>query len=100
MRRQLLSLGIGVVVATLCTTIDYRHFERFAAVAFAIVLLAIGITMVIAQNTRGSQSWLLRRPRAALRAREGRARAARSRATSSASRPTRPRGCASYSARA
>ena len=58
MRRQLLSLGIGVAVATLCTTIDYRHFERFAAVAFGVVLLAIGITMVVAQNTRGSQSWL------------------------------------------
>ena len=33
MRRQLVSFGIGAVVAC-CAPIDYRHFERFAAVAF------------------------------------------------------------------
>ncbi len=58
MRRQLLSFGIGAVVATICTAVDYRHFERFALPTFGLVLTAIAITMVIAPNTRGSQSWL------------------------------------------
>jgi rod shape determining protein RodA len=58
MRRQLISLGIGAVVAVICTAVDYRHFERFALPAFASVLIVIAVTMVIAENTRGSQSWL------------------------------------------
>ena len=58
MRRQLISLGIGAVVAVICTAVDYRHFERFALPAFASVLVVIAVTMVIAENTRGSQSWL------------------------------------------
>jgi rod shape determining protein RodA len=58
MRRQLISLGIGAVVAVICTAVDYRHFERFALPAFATVLLLIAVTMVIAETTRGSQSWL------------------------------------------
>jgi rod shape determining protein RodA len=58
MRRQLISLGIGAVVAAICTAVDYRHFERFALPAFATVLLLIAVTMVVAETTRGSQSWL------------------------------------------
>jgi rod shape determining protein RodA len=58
MRRQLVSFGIGAGVAMICMAIDYRHFERFALPAFAIVLVLIGVTMLIAKNTRGSQSWL------------------------------------------
>jgi len=60
MRRQLLSLGIGTAVAVVCTAIDYRHFERFAWAAFTAVLVAIGVTMVIAVNQRGSHSWVFR----------------------------------------
>src|SRR5688572_13266168 len=58
MRRQLISLGIGAAVALVCTAVDYRHFERFALPAFAVVLVLIAVTMVIAETTRGSQSWL------------------------------------------
>ena len=60
MRRQLLSLGIGTAVAIVCTTVDYRHFERFAWPAFGVVLLLIAVTMVVAETTRGAQSWLFR----------------------------------------
>ncbi len=58
MRRQLLSFGIGAGVAVVCVAIDYRHFERFALPAFGLVLVVIAITMIVAPNTRGSQSWL------------------------------------------
>jgi rod shape determining protein RodA len=58
MRRQLLSIAIGVGIAAVCTAVDYRHFERFALPAFCLVLAVIAVTMVIAENTRGSQSWL------------------------------------------
>jgi rod shape determining protein RodA len=58
MRRQLISFGIGAVAAGICTAVDYRHFERFALPAFAGVLSVIAITMVIAPNVGGSQSWL------------------------------------------
>jgi rod shape determining protein RodA len=60
MRRQLLSLGIGSAVAVVCTAVDYRHFERFAWPAFGIVVFVIAVTILVAENTRGSQSWLFR----------------------------------------
>ena len=58
MRRQLVSFGIGAAAAAVCIAIDYRHFERFAAPAFGVALMAIAITIVIAKTTRGSESWL------------------------------------------
>ena len=58
MRRQLVSFGLGAAVAALCTTIDYRHFERFALPLFALALALIAVTLVVAPMTRGSQSWL------------------------------------------
>ena len=58
MRRQLLSLAIGATVAVVCTAVDYRHFERFAWPTFGVVLFLIGVTMLVAETTRGSQSWL------------------------------------------
>jgi rod shape determining protein RodA len=58
MRRQLLSFGLGAIAAVLCTTIDYRHFERFALPAFGLALALIAVTLVVAPITRGSQSWL------------------------------------------
>ncbi len=58
MRRQLVSFGLGAAVAALCTTIDYRHFERFALPLFGLALGLIAVTLVVAPMTRGSQSWL------------------------------------------
>jgi len=58
MRRQLVSLGIGATAAAICTAIDYRHFERFAALGFWLAMAAIAITIVIAKTTRAQQSWL------------------------------------------
>ncbi|MEM7410648.1 MAG: rod shape-determining protein RodA [Myxococcota bacterium] len=57
-RRQLFSLGLGASVAIAFATIDYRHFERLALPAFAVAAGALVLTLVIAEVTRGSQSWL------------------------------------------
>jgi rod shape determining protein RodA len=58
MRRQLTSLGIGVVGAVIAAAIDYRHYERLALPLFALVLGLLVATLIIAPVTRGSQSWL------------------------------------------
>jgi rod shape determining protein RodA len=58
-RRQLLSLGVGVVALVLVVVIDYRHYERLALPVYAGSLALLGVTLVIAPITRGSQSWLL-----------------------------------------
>lgn len=57
-RRQLFSLGLGVVVAIAVATIDYRHYERLAFPAFMVALALLALTLVVAPVTRGSQSWL------------------------------------------
>jgi rod shape determining protein RodA len=58
-RRQLLSLAVGVVAATVVASIDYRHFERLALPLYAVSLLLLLATLAFAPVTRGSQSWLL-----------------------------------------
>jgi rod shape determining protein RodA len=57
-RRQLLSLGVGSAALLVVLAIDYRHFERLALPVFAISLLLLAATLVLAPVTRGSQSWL------------------------------------------
>jgi rod shape determining protein RodA len=57
-RRQLISLGIGGVAMLVTVAIDYRHFERLAIPFFAMCLLLLVATLVLAPVTRGSQSWL------------------------------------------
>ncbi len=58
-RRQLLSLGLGVAGLVLVVVIDYRHFERLALPFYFITCGLLVLTLVIAPMTRGSQSWLL-----------------------------------------
>lgn len=57
-RRQLLSLGVGVGVAAVCAAVDYRRFERLALPVFATSLGLLALTLALAPVTRGSQSWL------------------------------------------
>ena len=64
-RRQLISLGLGSIVMIVAAAIDYRHFERFALPVYGASLLLLGLTLVIAPMTRGSQSWILESTRAA-----------------------------------
>ena len=57
-RRQLISLGVGLGAAVFVAAIDYRHLERFALPVFVVASLLLVLTLVIAPVTRGSQSWL------------------------------------------
>jgi rod shape determining protein RodA len=57
--RQLLSLVVGAVAATVVACIDYRHFERLALPLYAVSALLLLATLAFAPVTRGSQSWLL-----------------------------------------
>jgi rod shape determining protein RodA len=58
LRRQLVSLGVGGVALLVVVGIDYRHYERLAVPLFVASLLLLGLTLVVAPVTRGSQSWL------------------------------------------
>ena len=58
MRRQLLSFGIGIVVAVVAAGIDYRHYDRFAFPIYLGAAALLLVTLVVAPVTRGSQSWL------------------------------------------
>jgi rod shape determining protein RodA len=57
-RRQLISFGIGSVVAVALAVFDYRHWERLALPAFVVGIVLLVATLVFATVTRGSQSWL------------------------------------------
>lgn len=56
--RQLLAVGIGGFALLVTVFIDYRHFERFAIPIFVLTLILLGSTLVFAEVTRGSRSWL------------------------------------------
>ncbi|MGI9591040.1 MAG: rod shape-determining protein RodA [Myxococcota bacterium] len=58
-RRQLFSLGLGVLGLLVVVVIDYRHFERLALPVYFVSCGLLALTLVIAPITRGSQSWLL-----------------------------------------
>jgi rod shape determining protein RodA len=57
-RRQLVSLGLGVIAAAVLAAIDYRHYERLAVPVFGVAIVLLALTLVVAPVTRGSQSWL------------------------------------------
>jgi len=58
MRRQLVSLAIGVVAFVVLVVIDYRHYERLAFPAYLLTAGLLVAALVLAPVTRGSQSWL------------------------------------------
>jgi rod shape determining protein RodA len=58
-RRQLFALGLGSAALLFTLVVDYRHFERLAWPAYLVSMALLGLTLVIAPMTRGSQSWLL-----------------------------------------
>jgi len=58
-RRQLVSMGIGGCLMLATLLVDYRHFERLALPFYALCVLLLLATLVIAPVTRGSQSWLM-----------------------------------------
>ena len=59
LRRQLISLALGVSALAVVVFIDYRHYERLALPLYLGSIGLLALTLVIAPMTRGSQSWLL-----------------------------------------
>jgi rod shape determining protein RodA len=57
-RRQLVAMSIGLVAGTICFAVDYRHFERLALPIFGFCAALLVLTLLVAADHRGNQSWL------------------------------------------
>ncbi|MEE9608402.1 MAG: rod shape-determining protein RodA [Myxococcota bacterium] len=57
-RRQLVSLAVGMVGLAVAVAIDYRHFARLAPWLFGGAVALLAATLAIAPVTRGAQAWL------------------------------------------
>jgi rod shape determining protein RodA len=56
--KQIYLLAFGTLGALLVAAIDYRHFERLAYVLYAVGVGLLGLTLLVAETTRGSRRWL------------------------------------------
>jgi rod shape determining protein RodA len=56
--RQMLVMGLGVVVMAVVVLIDYRHFDRFAYLLYAGCVGLLLLTLIVAEETRGARAWL------------------------------------------
>jgi rod shape determining protein RodA len=57
-RRQLMALAGGGFLLVVILLIDYRHFQRLALPIYALSLILLVATLIIAPVTRGAQAWL------------------------------------------
>ena len=57
--RQLTVLGLGAVVIGIVLVIDYRHYDRYAYIIYAVSIAGLVLTLVVAEETRGARAWLL-----------------------------------------
>jgi rod shape determining protein RodA len=58
MRRQLLSLGLGLAGMVAVMLVDYRRLQAWAPLGFAGVVLALGLVLTpVGSTTNGAQSW-------------------------------------------
>jgi rod shape determining protein RodA len=58
MRRQLLSLGLGLAAMVAATMFDYRRLEAWAGVVFGAVVVVLGLVLTpLGSATNGAQSW-------------------------------------------
>jgi rod shape determining protein RodA len=57
-RRQLISLGAGLVGMVVVTLIDYRRYQAYAVVVFGAMVLLLGAVLTpLGTTTHGAQSW-------------------------------------------
>jgi rod shape determining protein RodA len=56
--KQLMWMGTTVVLITCILVIDYKFYETFAFVIFAIVLLLLVVVLFAGSNINGSRSWI------------------------------------------
>jgi rod shape determining protein RodA len=58
MRRQLLSLGVGLAGMVAVTLVDYRRLQAWAAVVFGATVVVLGLVLTpLGSTTNGAQSW-------------------------------------------
>lgn len=55
---QIVWVVIGGVFAVLTAAIDYRHFERYAHVVYAVCVAMLVAVLVIGREVKGSSRWL------------------------------------------
>jgi rod shape determining protein RodA len=56
--QQLYWLLLGFAVATLVVAVDYRHFERYGWLIYAVCVLALILVLVLGKSVRGSTRWI------------------------------------------
>ena len=56
--RQMLVMGLGLVVITIVVVIDYRHYDRFAYLLYGGTVALLLLTLAVAEETRGARAWL------------------------------------------
>jgi rod shape determining protein RodA len=57
-RKQLVYIGLGVIVMTVLSTIDYHKWQRYAFVLYIGNLLLLGLVMVGGRSALGAQRWI------------------------------------------
>ncbi len=55
---QVYWMVVGGLLAIFVAAIDYRHYERFAAVLYAGGLVSLGLVFVLGSDIRGSSRWI------------------------------------------
>jgi rod shape determining protein RodA len=55
---QVYNMVVGGLLAILVAAIDYRHYERFATLAYAGGVFLCGLVLAIGNNTRGAARWI------------------------------------------
>ncbi len=56
--RQMMVMGLALLVMAAVVIIDYRHYDRFAYVLYAGTIGLLLLTLLIAEETRGARAWL------------------------------------------
>ena len=56
--RQMMVMGLGLVMIAVVLVIDYRHYDRFAYLLYAATVGLLLLTLVVAEETRGARAWL------------------------------------------
>lgn len=56
--RQMMVMGLALLVMAAVVIIDYRHYDRFAYLLYAGTVALLLLTLAIAEETRGARAWL------------------------------------------
>lgn len=60
--KQLVWMGCSAVVAAVLLTLDNRVYSTFAYVIYALAIISLIVTLIVAPDIKGSRSWLVLGP--------------------------------------